>query len=95
MSLESSIEDTFKREAKRRRVWALKMTAAGTAGLPDRLCLAAHNRAAFCELKQPGKPPRPLQKRRIAQLRRLGFHVEVIDRAEDVRGFFDRWLGDG
>jgi len=92
VSLESSIADTFRRHAKRRGVWVVKMTPEGTAGLPDRICFAPYGRVALCELKQPGKKAAPLQKRRVAQLRRLGFHAEVIDRAEDVPGFFDRWL---
>jgi hypothetical protein len=41
---------------------------------------------AFVELKAPGKKPRPLQIRRIKQLRKLGFNCYVIDDVEQIGG---------
>ena len=60
---------------------ALKFVSPGCAGVPDRLVLMPGGKAAFVEVKAPGRKPRPLQIRRISQLRRLGFRVFVF-RAE-------------
>lgn len=91
---EATIETAFVRTAKCRGVWALKLNPLGQAGLPDRLCLANHNRVAFVELKAPGKRPRPLQLIIHKRLRRLGFRIEVIDSLEGVQAFFDEWIGE-
>lgn len=64
-----------------------KLTCPGTDGVPDRLCLKA-GRAIFVEVKAPGRQPRPLQVRRINQLRAQGFTCLVIDsmsQIEEVR----------
>lgn len=47
-------------------------------GIPD-LLLLKDGTARFIEVKRPGKKPRPLQEKRIAQLRAIGFQVEVLD----------------
>ena len=64
---------------------ALKFVSPGLAGVPDRLVLLPGGRVAFCEVKAPGKKPRPLQVRRMEQLRALGFRVYVVDGVEKVR----------
>ena len=46
---------------------------------PDRIVLLPGGKCFFAEMKAPGEKPRKLQGHRIAMLRRLGFHVEVID----------------
>ena len=56
-----------------------KLVPPGMDGMPDRMVLLPGGRIAFAELKAPGKRPRPLQMRRMAQLSRLGFRVYVID----------------
>ncbi len=63
---------------------ALKFVSPGMAGVPDRLLLFMGGKVAFCELKALGQRPRPLQLRRIAQLRALGFKVFVIDSVEKI-----------
>ena len=65
---------------------ALKFVSPGFNGVPDRLLLFPGGRLAFCEVKAPGENPRPLQLRRIAQLRTLGFRVFVIDDVEQIGG---------
>jgi len=65
---------------------ALKFVSPGFNGVPDRLLLFPGGRLAFCEVKAPGQRPRPLQLRRIAQLRTLGFRVFVIDDVEQIGG---------
>ena len=50
-----------------------KLVSPGMDGMPDRMVLLPGGRMAFAELKAPGRKPRPLQLRRMAQLSRLGF----------------------
>ena len=61
-----------------------KLVSPGTDGMPDRMVLLPGGRIAFAELKAPGRKPRPLQLRRMAQLSRLGFRVYVIDGPEQI-----------
>ena len=61
-----------------------KLVSPGMDGMPDRLVLLPGGRMAFAELKAPGRKPRPLQLRRMAQLSRLGFQVFVIDGPEQI-----------
>ena len=63
---------------------ALKFVSPGMDGVPDRLVLLPGGKIAFCEVKAPGKKPRPLQAYRIGQLRRLGFRVYVADSEEKI-----------
>ena len=69
---------------------ALKFVSPGCAGVPDRLILLPGGKAGFVELKAPGKKPRPLQIRRISQIRRLGFPVFVVDRPEQIAGVLEK-----
>ncbi|QBX18200.1 hypothetical protein Javan405_0005 [Streptococcus phage Javan405] len=41
------------------------------------------------EVKAPGKVPRPLQVRRLEQLKSLGFKVYVLDSLEKIEGVLD------
>jgi hypothetical protein len=61
---------------------ALKFVSPGWSGAPDRLCLWPGGKVVFVEVKRPGEGPRPLQVRRMEQLRGLGFEVEVVDSLE-------------
>ncbi len=63
---------------------ALKFISPGHAGVPDRLVLMPGGKMCFMELKAPGRKPRPLQVRRIEQLRALGFKVYVVDGKEKI-----------
>lgn len=63
---------------------ALKFASPGCDGVPDRLVLLPGGKVGFVELKAPGKKPRPLQVRRISQIRRLGFLVFVVDGTEQI-----------
>ena len=68
---------------------ALKFISPGYAGVPDRLVLMPGGKMCFVELKAPGGKPRPLQMRRIDQLRALGFKVYVVDGKEEIGGIID------
>ena len=61
-----------------------KLISPGTDGMPARIVLLPEARIRFVEVKAPGKKPRPLQERRHAQLRDLGFMVFVLDDPEQI-----------
>ena len=63
-----------------------KLISPGTDGMPDRMVLLPEARIGFVEVKAPGQKPRPLQERRHAQLRDLGFIVFVLDDPEQIPG---------
>lgn len=75
---EHTIEQHLKAavDALGRLCW--KFTSPGTAGVPGRICIH-RNRVIFVELKGPGRLPRPIQHRRIQQLRDHGVDVHVVD----------------
>ena len=61
-----------------------KLISPGTDGMPDRMVLLPEARIGFVEVKAPGEKPKPLQERRHAQLRELGFQVSVLDDPERI-----------
>ena len=63
---------------------APKLTSPGFDGMPDRLVLLPNGKVGFVELKAPGKKPRPIQTRRIEQLKNLGFKVYVLDNTDEI-----------
>lgn len=65
-----------------------KFTSPGTAGVPDRICIH-RGRIVFVELKAPGRLPRPIQHRRIQQLRDHGVDVHVVDSLAGVKEVLD------
>lgn len=81
---EKEIERALKERVEGLGGICLKFVSPGNDSMPDRICLWPGGRVAFYELKRSGEKPRPLQERRIEQLRRLGFTVEVIDNKERV-----------
>lgn len=56
-------------------------------GFPDRIVLMPKGRIIFVEVKRPGEEPTNMQRKVHAQLKGLGFRVEVIATHEDVEGF--------
>ena len=54
------------------------------AGIPDRLILLRGGKAVFVEMKRHGEQPRPLQKRQMEKIKRLGFKVAVIDGEDGI-----------
>ena len=85
---EKQIEQKLCAAVKKSGGIAMKLVSPGLAGVPDRLLLFPGSRIAFCELKAPGRKPRPLQVHRIEQLRRLGFRVFVVDDEEKIGEMF-------
>ena len=68
----------------------LKFVSPGWDGAPDRICLWPGGKIKFVELKKPGAKPRPLQVKRMEQLRKLGFDVAVVDSLEKAAGGDER-----
>lgn len=86
---ESKIENRLKKEIELIGGKALKFVSPGMSGVPDRIILLPHGRIVFIELKAPGKKPRPIQIKRIKELRDLGFDVRVIDSIDGVKNFIE------
>ncbi|MDR3565554.1 MAG: VRR-NUC domain-containing protein [Negativicutes bacterium] len=76
--LESTIEKYLRRYVEKLGGCCWKFVSPGNDGVPDRIVLLC-GRVIFVELKRPGEKPRPLQLKRHAQLRELGFEVTVLD----------------
>lgn len=74
---------------------ALKFISPGMAGVPDRLVLLPKGKAAFVEVKALGMKPRPLQIKRHAMLRRLGFEVYVLDDEGQIPALLKKLGGGG
>ena len=60
--------------------------------LPDRMVFLSDGKFAFVELKAKGKKPRPLQLKRMADFRQLGFRSFMIDGKEQIGGVIDEIL---
>lgn len=86
---ENEIERKLTLQAKKMGGMAVKFNSPGLNGVPDRIVLLPGRKIAFVELKAPGKKPRPLQIKRIRQLKSLGFPVFVIDGVEQIGGMLD------
>ena len=86
---ERDIERKLVVETVRRRGVALKFVSPGCIGVPDRIVMLPDGKMGFVELKAPGKKPRPIQVRRIQQMRKMGFKVFVIDGAEQIGSVLD------
>ena len=91
---EKRIEQKLVRMTSQSGGVALKFVSPGCAGVPDRLVLMPGGKAAFVEVKASVRKPRPLQIRRISQLRRLGFRVFVVDGTEQIEEVLQKIGGD-
>jgi hypothetical protein len=87
--LEKEVERKLVTEVKKCGGLCPKFVSPGLVGVPDRLVLMKCGKFAFVELKAPSKKPRPIQVKRINQLRQLGFKVYVIDNVEMIGGVLD------
>ena len=81
---EKEIEHHLVMETRRAGGMALKFVSPSFSGMPDRLGLLGDGKMGFVEVKAPGQKPRPLQLRRHAMLRRLGYQIFVLDAMEDI-----------
>lgn len=86
---EKLIECKLRKSVKKLGGLALKFSSPYYRGMPDRIILMPGNRIAFAELKTTGKKPTELQKKAIAELRAMGFKVEVIDSQDGLNKFLE------
>jgi len=86
---EKDIEHKLVTETVRRGGVALKFVSPGCVGMPDRIVMMKGGKMGFVELKAPGKKPRPIQTRRIRQMRNMGFKVFVVDGMEQIGSVLD------
>ena len=82
---ESAVEKAFVDAVRKAGGEALKFTSQSRNGVPDRLVLFFSGKAAFVELKAPGKQMRPLQRKRRKQLEALGFPVFCVDSMKQIQ----------
>lgn len=87
---ERDIEHRLVTETAKRGGAALKFVSPGCIGVPDRIVMLPGGRMGFVELKAPGKKPRPIQTRRIIQMREMGFKVFVVDGMEQIASVLDK-----
>ncbi|MFB0830927.1 VRR-NUC domain-containing protein [Brevibacillus laterosporus] len=92
---EKDIEAYLRKQVKAIGGRAYKFESPGNAGVPDRLVLFPGGRAAFVELKAPGKKPTALQLAQGKKISGLGFTVLVIDSKEGVDEFIREHQGVG
>ncbi len=92
--LEKEIERVLVKEVKKLGGLCLKFNSLSMTGIPDRIILMKNARLAFVELKRKGKKLRPLQKKRIKQLRDLGFKCFIIDDLAGVKTLTDEMRGE-
>ena len=81
---EKEIEHNLVMETRKAGGMAVKFVSPSFSGMPDRLVLLGDGKIGFVEVKAPGQKPRPLQLKRHAMLRRLGYQVFVLDAMEDI-----------
>ena len=81
---EKEIEAALRRVVTDYKGWCLKWTSPSLTGIPDRMILLPGGKVAFVEVKAPGKGLRPLQLKRIEELRKLGFRCYVINNMTQI-----------
>ncbi|SKC57925.1 VRR-NUC domain-containing protein [Maledivibacter halophilus] len=92
--LEKDIERKLVKETKACQGMCLKFISPSLTGIPDRIILLPEGKIGFVEVKGPGKRPRPIQIKRIKELRELGFKVFVLDNKSDIKKILDEIGGD-
>lgn len=90
--LESKVERYLIRRVKELHGKAYKFISPGNSGVPDRLAVIpdpqiGEARIWFVEVKRPGEAPRPQQRLKLRELKRLGARCEVVDSKEAVNQF--------
>ena len=94
MAEEKKIEQKLVKAVRNIGGLALKFVSPGCDGVPDRLILIAYGKIAFVEVKAKGKKPRPIQIRRINQIKNLGFLVFILDDEKDIPSIIQQVKGD-
>lgn len=90
---ESQLERKFRMSVECIGGLAPKWVSPGNRGVPDRIVILPGGRTVFVELKSPGKPLQPLQRRWAKKLQALGHLVYKIDSEEDIERFMKEVTG--
>lgn len=85
---ESKIERYAVKRVKEIGGMCIKITSPGLVGMPDRLILLPDGAAFFAELKATKGVLSPAQRRRHAELRKVGQEVEVWNSIEKIDEVF-------
>lgn len=64
-----------------------KWVSPGNRGVPDRIALLPGGRTVYVEMKAPGKPLEPLQRKWRKTLLAMGHEYRKIDSEEDIERF--------
>lgn len=91
---ESSLEKKFRESVERIGGLAPKWVSPGNRGVPDRIVILPDGRTAFVELKAPGRPLQPLQRKWKRTLEQLGHKHFKIDSEDDIERFIREVAGD-
>lgn len=91
---ESQLEKKFRISVERVGGMAPKWVSPSNRGVPDRIVILPGGRTVFVELKSPGKPLQPLQRRWTKKLQALGHQVYKIDSIDDIERFIQEVVGD-
>ncbi|WP_438435426.1 VRR-NUC domain-containing protein [Gorillibacterium sp. sgz500922] len=84
---ESALERRLVREVKAIGGVAPKWTSPGNRGVPDRLVILPGGRTVYVEMKAPGEPLKPLQRKWAKTLGGLGHRHFKIDSVADIELF--------
>ena len=90
---ESELEARFVRGVKARGGVAYKFVSPGNVGVPDRLVVLPGGRIIFVELKAEGGRLRPMQRRQLTRLCRLGADAREVKGETGVAQFLDECCG--
>lgn len=84
---ESTLERKLVRAVEAIGGKAPKWVSPGNRGVPDRLVILPGGRTVFIEMKAPGKPLEPLQRKWAKTLSSLGHEVYKLDCDADIDQF--------
>jgi len=84
---ESRLERNFRLAVKAIGGEAPKWVSPGNRGVPDRIVILPGGRTVYVELKAPGRPLTPLQRKWKQKLEQLGHRHYKIDSVEDIVRF--------
>lgn len=82
--LEKEIEKALVKKVKALGGLCIKFTSPSMMGIPDRIVLLPKGKLGFVELKRPDGKARPIQTKRIKDLKELGFKVFILDKKEKI-----------
>ena len=86
---ESEIENQVCKYASKAGWYVRKFSSPGHRGVPDRVLLSPTGLIIFIEFKAPSKKPSALQVDEIAQIRKRGGIVYIVDNVEEGKKIID------